>query len=93
MDFRSDQYNNNRPQRDFAGKSGYANTHAVNAMFREPVHQVLEKIKNESFFRWPNKMARNPMRHNQSLHCHYHQDQGHTTKNCRNLWDHLDQLV
>ena len=30
---------------------------------------------------------------NQSLYYHYHQEQGHTTENCRNLWDHLDQLV
>ena len=89
-DFRSDRYNNSRPRRDFAGQSGSANTQAVNAVFRELVHQVLEKIKNEPFFRWPNKMARNPMRHNQSLYCHYHQDQGDTTEDCRNLWDHLD---
>ncbi|XP_050254931.1 uncharacterized protein LOC126700790 [Quercus robur] len=73
-DFRSDQYNNNRSRRDFAGQSGSANTQAVNAMFRELVHQVLEKIKNEPFFRWPNKMAGNPMRRNQSLYYHYHQD-------------------
>ena len=38
-------------------------------------------------------MARNPMRLNQSFYCQYHQDQGHTTEDCRNLWDHLDQLV
>ena len=57
------------------------------------MRQVLEKIKNESFFKWPNKMARNPMRRNQSLYCHYPQDQGHTTEDCKNLWDHLDQLV
>ena len=62
-------------------------------MFREPVQQVLEKIKNESFFKWPNKMARDPMRRNQNLYCHYHQDHGHTTEDCRNLWDHLDQLI
>ena len=30
---------------------------------------------------------------NQSLYYHYHQEQGYTTENCRNLWDHLDQLV
>ena len=30
---------------------------------------------------------------NQSLYCHYHQEQGHTTEYCRNLWDYLDQLV
>ena len=65
----------------------------VNAVFQEPVRQVLEKIKNEPFFKWPNKMARDPTKHNQSLYYHYHQEQGHTSKDCRNLWDHLDQLV
>ncbi|XP_065633781.1 uncharacterized protein LOC136069316 [Quercus suber] len=69
------------------------NTQAINAVFREPVHQILEKINNESFFRWTNNMARNPIRRNQSLYCHHHQDQGHTTEDYRNLWDHLDQLV
>ena len=24
---------------------------------------------------------------------HYHQDHGHTTEDCRNLWDHLEQLI
>ena len=92
-DFRSNRFNNNRPQRDYAGQLGFANTQMVNAMFREPVHQVFEKIKNEPFFKWSNKMAGNPVRCNQSLYCQYHRDQGHTTEDCRNLWDHLDQLV
>ena len=73
-DFRSDRYNNNRLRKDFIGQSGSANTQAVNAVFREPVQQVLEKIKNEPFFKWPNKMAREPMRRNQNFYCHYHQD-------------------
>ena len=38
-DFRSDQYNNNWPQKDFVGQSGSANTQAVNAVFREAVHK------------------------------------------------------
>ena len=38
-------------------------------------------------------MAGNPLRRNQNLYCQYHQDQGHTTEDCRNLWDHLDQLI
>ena len=63
-DFRSDWYNNNRPRKDFFGQSGSANNQVVNAVFQEPVQQVLEKIKNESFFKWPNKMARKPTRHN-----------------------------
>ena len=92
-DFRLDRYNNNRPRRDYAGHSGSTNTQRVNAVFREPVRQVLEKIKNEPFFKWPNKMARDPTKRNQNLYCHYHQEHGHTTKDCRILWDHLDQLV
>ena len=92
-DFRSDRFNNNRPRKDYAGKSGSANAQVVNAVFREPVHRVLEKIKNEPFFKWLNKMAGNPARRNPSLYCQYHRDQGHTTEECKNLWNHLEQLV
>ena len=65
----------------------------VRVVFREPVHQVLEKVKNESFFKWPNKMVGNPEKRNQNLYCQYHRDHGHTIEDCRNLWDHLDQLI
>ena len=44
-DFRSDRYSNNRPRRDYIDQSGSNNTQIVDAIFREPVHQVLEKIK------------------------------------------------
>ena len=71
-DFRSDRIQNNRPQRDFVGQSGFANTQVINAVFQKPVQQVLEKVKNEPFFKWPNKMVGNPVNHNQSLYCHYH---------------------
>ena len=33
------------------------------------------------------------MNRNQNLYCQYHQDHGHTTEDCRNLWDQLEQLV
>ena len=33
------------------------------------------------------------MNRNQNLYCQYHQDHGHTIEDCRNLWDHLEQLV
>ena len=92
-DFRSDRYNNNRHRRDFAGQSGPAAPQMVNTVFREPVHQVLEKIKNKLYFKWPNKMSGDPLRRNQNLHCQYHQDRGHTTEDCRTLWNHLEQLV
>ena len=50
-DFRSDQSHNNQPWKDFIGQPRSTNTQAVNAVFRELVQQVLEKIKNESFFK------------------------------------------
>ena len=57
------------------------------------MHQVLEKVKNESFFKWPNKMIGNPEKRNYNLYCQYHRDHGHTTEDYRSVWDHLDQLV
>ena len=85
--------NNNRPWRDFAEQSGPADAQAVKAVFREPIHQVLEKIKNEPFFKWPSKMAGDPMRRNQNLYCQYYQEPRHTTEDCGNLRNHLDQLI
>ena len=32
-------------------------------------------------------------RRNQNFYCQYHQDHEHTTEDCRNLWNYLDQLV
>ena len=92
-DFRSDRIQNNQSRRDFVGQPGSTNTQAINAVFRELVQQVLEKVKNELFFKWPNKMAGDLVNRNQSLYCHYHQDHGHIIEDCRNLWDHLEQLV
>ena len=38
-------------------------------------------------------MVGNLERRNRNLYCQYHRDHGHTTEDCRGLWDHLDQLV
>ena len=56
-DLRSDQYTNSHPRKDFTGKSKTTKAWNVGAVFREPVHQVLEKIKNKPYFRWSNKMT------------------------------------
>ena len=73
-DFRSNRYNNNRPRRDYAEQPRSNNNQVFGAVFREPVHQILEKVKNESFFKWPNKMVGNPENRNRNLYYQYHRD-------------------
>ena len=60
-DSRSDRTQNNQARRDFAGQSESANMQGINVVFREPVQKVLEKVRNEPFFKWPNKMTRDPV--------------------------------
>ena len=91
-DSRSDWLQNNQPQRDFSGQSESANTHSVNVVFREPVQKILEKVRNEPFFKWPNKMVGDPMNRNQNLYCHYHQDHGHPTAEiCGIIWSNWSE--
>ena len=61
--------------------------------FKQPVHKIVDQIKNEPFFRWSNKMGGDPSRRNQNLYCTYHRDKGHTIEQFRVLKDHLGQLV
>ena len=62
-------------------------------MFKEPVHKILDRIKNKPYFRWPSKMGGDPSRRNHNLYCTYHWDKGHNIEQCRVLKDHLEQLV
>ena len=65
----------------------------VNMAFKELVHKILDRIKNEPYFKWPNKMRGDPTRRNQNLYCTYHRDKGYITEQCWVLKDHLGQLV
>ncbi|XP_075665337.1 uncharacterized protein LOC142635000 [Castanea sativa] len=65
----------------------------VSATSKEPIHRIIDRIKNEPYFKLPNRMAGDPSRRNRNLYCSYHRDKGHTTEQCRVLKDHLEQLV
>lgn len=68
-DFKLKRYNNNRLRRDFPGHAGHSTPQTVNTVFREPVHQIVDKIKNEPYFKWQNKMGGDPTKRNQGLYC------------------------
>ena len=78
---------------DFSNQSSGTGAQMENSVFKELVYQILEKIKNESYFKWPNKIRGDLSKRNQSLYCHYHQERGHTIEDYRTLRDHLGQLV
>ena len=66
-DYRSERYNSNQPRRDFSRQARQTNLQTINAISREPVQQVLEKVKNEPFFKWPSKMAGDSSKRNQRI--------------------------
>ena len=69
-----------QPQKDLRIQEPEVQIGEVNVTFKEPVHKIVDRIKNELYFRWPNKMGGDPSRRNQSLFCTYHKDKGHTTE-------------
>ena len=87
------RYHNDRPRRDFPIHTTSMRVQLINSLFKEPVYQILEKIKNESFFEWPNRMGGDPSKRNLNLYCHYHRDKRHTIEDCRTLRDYLNQLA
>ena len=82
-----------RPRKDLRIQELEAQMGEVNVTFRDPVHRIVDRIKNEPYFRWSNKMGGDLSRRNQNLYCTYHRDKGHTTEQCQVLKDHLGQLV
>ena len=79
-DPREGGYHNDRPRGYFLCHSASTGVQLVNSLFKEPMYQILEKIKNEPFFKWPNRMSGDPSKRNESFYCHYHWDRGHNTR-------------
>ena len=86
-------YHSVRPRRDFPSYTASARVQLVNSLFKEPVYQILEKIKSEPLFKWPNRMGGDASKRNSNLCYHYHQDRGHTMKDYRTLRNRLNQLA
>ena len=53
-----------RARRELRIQEPNARTGEINVAFKEPVHKILERIKNEPYFRWPSKMGGGPLAEN-----------------------------
>ena len=65
----------------------------VNTIFKEPIWQILTKIKRRPYFRWPPKMLGDPSARNSTSRCSYHRDFEHLTEDCKVYKSFLEQLV
>ncbi|XP_028056588.1 uncharacterized protein LOC114260634 [Camellia sinensis] len=64
---------------------------AITIVFRIPVYKVLERIRNQLYYRAliPGEF----MRRSLGKHCTYHNEDGYLTQGCRALKTHLEDLV
>ncbi|XP_075649642.1 uncharacterized protein LOC142620099 [Castanea sativa] len=69
-----------RSRRDLKIQEPETQLGEINMTFKEPVHKIVDQIKNEPYFRWPNKMGGDPSRRDQNLYCNYHREKRHTTE-------------
>ena len=57
------------------------------------VSQVLRKVRNEQFLRWPIQMKADPTTRDTSKYCEFHRDYGHRTDDCIQLKREIEYLI
>lgn len=57
-----------RPWRDLRIQEPSSQAGEVNVAFKEPVHKIVDRVKNEPYFLWPYKIGGDPSRRNQNLY-------------------------
>ena len=51
-----------------------------------PVDKILTQIKDEHYLKWPNV-------HDKNKYCRFYNDHGHNTKDCKDLKEHIEELI
>ena len=57
------------------------------------VDQILTEIKDEPSLKWPRPLHSSPSLRNKRKYCRFHKDHGHYTENCRDLKEHIEELI
>ncbi|XP_059638805.1 uncharacterized protein LOC132281084 [Cornus florida] len=57
------------------------------------IDQVLMQIQDDPSLKWPSKLKFNPSRRPRDKYCRFHRDRGHTTEDCIDLKDQIDNLI
>nr|XP_023886466.1 uncharacterized protein LOC111998607 [Quercus suber] len=58
-----------------------------------PVDKILTQIKDEHDLKWPRPLHSSPNIRDKNKYCQFHKDQGHYTKDCRDLKEQIEELI
>ena len=57
------------------------------------VDKILVQIKDEHYLKWPRPLHPSPNVHDKKKYCCFHKDHDHYTKDCRDLKEHIKELI
>ncbi|XP_030963988.1 uncharacterized protein LOC115985164 [Quercus lobata] len=58
-----------------------------------PVDQILTKIKDEKYLKWPRPLHLSPNVRDKRKYCHFHKNHKHYTEDCRDLKEQIEELI
>ena len=58
-----------------------------------PIDKILMQIKDEHYLKWPRPLHSPPHIHDKNKYCCFHKDHGHYTEDCRDLKEHIEELI
>ncbi|XP_028098499.1 uncharacterized protein LOC114298169 [Camellia sinensis] len=74
-------------------ETGARSMQVVSTVFRILIYKVLERIKNQPYYRLSKKIPGEFMDRSTRKHCANHNEDGHLTQRCMVLKSHLEDLV
>ncbi|XP_075649878.1 uncharacterized protein LOC142620390 [Castanea sativa] len=57
------------------------------------VNKILKQIKDKHYHKWPRPLHSSPNVCDKKKYCRLHKDHGHYTKDCRDLKEHIEELI
>ena len=58
-----------------------------------PVDKILIQIKDKHYLKWPRPLHSSPDDRDKNKYCRFYKDNGHYTKDCRDLKEQIEELI
>ena len=57
------------------------------------VDKIIMQIKDEHYLKWPRPLHLSPHVRDKNKYCRFHKDNGHYTKDCRDLKEQIEEVI